>query len=78
VLSLLSLLQHKRRHEAAHLLAGWMPAASRRVTGNLAVRLAEGLRQAGLILPPRGGEHAGETATRGHPQAAAHNPGTLH
>jgi hypothetical protein len=78
VLDLLRLLQHNCRCEAAQLLTGWMPAASRRVTGNLALRLAEGLRQAGLILPPRSGKHAGATVTPGQPHAAMRSPDTLH
>jgi hypothetical protein len=62
VLHLLSLLQHNRKYETAHLLSGWMPAASRRVAGRLAICLAEGLLQAGLVLPSSGERSADETS----------------
>lgn len=52
-LCVVALLQRERGHDAALLLADWLPPAAVRIAADQASGLAAALAEAGLSLPPR-------------------------
>lgn len=71
----IGLRQNDRIDGASQILADWLPPTAARVAASLAGSLAEALRAAGLVLPPRQFEL---NATRPLPAGVGHGLHLLH